>query len=241
MGEQAFRNILQIGLDQWGFTLDEEQLEQCVAWARLVREGNEELNLTAITDWEEMAVKHFLDSLAVAPLIQGLSPVTLLDVGTGAGFPGVPLKIWRPELEVTLLDSVGKKTEFLQGAITKLGLKGIQVHWGRAEELGQREDCRDNFDLVVARAVASLPVLLEYCLPLVKVGGAFIALKGPEAQEEVVAAQRALEILGGEIREIKGVQLPFGGGGRTLIFVGKMKPTPPNYPRRPGAPRKRPL
>lgn len=206
---------------------------------RLV-EANRNLNLTAITTPLEAATKHVADSLTC--LLVGAWPEggTVCDLGTGGGFPGMVVSIVRPDLKTNLIDSVAKKLAFLSTAADELGLTCHTVH-ARAEEAGRDPAFRETHDTVVARAVARLPVLAEYCLPLVKVGGWFIAMKGPDGKEELKEAERALGILGGHVDEVKQVMLPLDAGHRTLIAIRKERPTPSGYPRRPGLPSKKPL
>jgi len=235
--------LLEEGARRWGLDLRPEALaafqtyyEELIAW-------NERANLTAITDYREVQIKHFLDSLSCLLVLTGL-PIERwrgLDIGAGAGFPGLPLKIARPQMEFTLLEAKKKRVQFLQHLVGRLGLSGIEVVRGRAEELGRQTGHREGYDLVVARAVATLPVLLEYALPLCQIGGMVIAQKGPDIKEELGTSQVALRVLGGQMRQVKGLELPFSMGDRNLVVVEKVAPTPEKYPRRPGVPAKRPL
>jgi len=194
----------------------------------LLLEWNEKINLTAITDPHEIMVKHFADSLSLAPFLQ--EGKTLIDVGTGAGFPGLPLKIALPNLNVTLLDSLNKRLVFVNEVITALGLTGIATIHSRAED-GARKDLREKFDYSTARAVSRLSILAEYCLPYVKVGGLFIAYKGADVKDELAEAAPALKALGGEVAEIKEVK--FNNLHHSLIMLTKYRQTPPQYPRTP--------
>ncbi len=207
----------------------------------LLLEGNRRHNLTAIRDEEGVVRKHFLDSLA--PLGTGLldGQLRVLDLGTGPGFPGIPLKILRPELDMTLLDATRKKVEFVGEVAEALGLKGVRALWGRAEELAHDAGEREAYDRVVSRAVAPLPVLLELALPFLRPGGWLIAWKGPRAWEEAEGAKRALGILGGGEAQVLPLDLPFLEEARSLVLVPKLAPTPKAYPRRAGLPAKRPL
>ncbi len=198
------------------------------------------MNLTAITEPEEVAVKHFIDSL-LAYEEADFTGKTLADVGTGAGFPGVPLKIYCPSLKVTLIDSLGKRLKFLQQVIDELGLENITCEHLRAEDAGRDKRFREKFDLVTARAVARLSVLSEYCLPLVKKGGKFVALKGSKYAEEIAEGEAALKILGGKLLSSEPVKLPGLDDGRAIIKIAKTKPTPAQYPRKAGTPEKQPL
>ena len=222
---------------QLSFT--EEQLAQFTRYYELLVETNKVMNLTAITEPEEVAVKHMVDSLLAYE--DGMQGKTLVDVGTGAGFPGVPLKIYCPSLRVTLVDSLGKRLRFLQQVIDELGLKGIRCEHLRAEDAGRSKKYREQYDYVTARAVARLSVLSEYCLPLAKKGGQFIALKGSRFAEEIEEGEAAVKILGGKIISAEPVKLPGLDDGRAIIKIAKIKATPAQYPRKAGTPEKQPL
>lgn len=195
-------------------------------------EWNKKFNLTSITDPEEIRIKHFEDSLAILQVLQ-LSNQSVIDVGTGAGFPGIPLKIACPEISLTLLEATKKKVEFLKHIVSILKLKNVEIIWGRAEDIAKQK--RESFDLAVSRAVARLNVLCEYCLPLVKIGGLFVAYKEEKVEEEVEEAKNAIAVLGGNLREIKKFPL------RSLVIIDKIKPSPVKYPRRAGMAKKKPL
>ena len=205
-----------------------EQIAGFEKYAALLKEWNNKMNLTAITDDEGIAVKHFIDSITILKCcdIKG----SVIDIGTGAGFPGVPLKIMRPEIKLTLLDSLNKRLIFLEEVCRELGIEAELIH-SRAEDGARREDLRESFDYAVSRAVANLPALCEYCLPYVKGGGAFISLKGPDAENEIEAAEKAFNILGGKVENSERFLLP-DGSSRTLIYISKIRPTPEKYPRR---------
>lgn len=225
--------------------LSEQQQDQLLSYARLLREWNQKLNLTAILDDEGIAVRHFQDSLTLVPAIRSCqashgSKLLLADVGTGAGFPGLVLKIACPEIEVVLIDALNKRLKFLEAVIAELDLKGIRTVHARAEDAGRMKNLREQFDLVVARAVAALPVLAEYCLPLVRKNGQFIAMKA-QAEEEVGSAQKALAILGGSTPKVQAFLLPGTEMQRTLIEVEKVRPTPAAYPRKAGKVEQNPL
>ena len=222
---------------QLSFT--EEQLAQFTRYYELLVETNKVMNLTAITEPEEVAVKHMVDSLLAYE--DGMQGKTLVDVGTGAGFPGVPLKIYCPSLKVTLVDSLGKRLRFLQQVIDELGLKAIRCEHLRAEDAGRSKKHREQYDYVTARAVARLSVLSEYCLPLAKKGGQFIALKGSRFAEEIEEGEAAVKILGGKIISAEPVKLPRLDDGRAIIKIAKIKATPAQYPRKAGTPEKQPL
>ena len=221
----------------YGIALTAQQLDRLDAYARLLVDYNQKVNLTAITTPEGIEDRHFADSLlfAAQPEVAG----TLVDVGTGAGFPGIVAKIYKPELELTLMEPTGKRVEFLRYVCGQLGLEGVEFAKERAEEAA-RKTWREQFDLASARAVAALPVLAEYCLPLVRVGGAFIAMKGASAAEELEAAQGAIRRLGGRYSQTRAFHLP-GGDARSLVVVQKISQTPTAYPRNGGKIAKAPL
>ncbi len=212
------------------FRLYEEEL---ISW-------NARMNLTSITDKDDIRAKHFSDSLSIAMAFDLASgPVSVLDIGTGAGFPGIPLKIKYPNIDLTLVDSTKKKTEFLEHVVASLGLECVSVVNKRAEELG--DGMKEKFDLVVSRAVADLNVLSELCLPYVRVGGMFIAMKAKDAAEEATRSQKAIKELGGELSRIIKADVPGLEAERNLVIIKKVAPTPAKYPRRSGMPAKRPL
>ena len=221
----------------WNITLTETQLDQLDAYAEFLVAYNEKVNLTAITDPEGIEDKHFLDSLlfALQPEVAG----RMVDVGAGAGFPGIVTKIYKPDLQLTLMEPTGKRVTFLQEACARLGLTGVEFTKERAEEAA-RKQWREQFDIASARAVAALPMLAEYCLPLVKVGGVFLAMKGASGEEELAAARGAIRKLGGQYSETRSFQLP-GGDERTLILCKKISQTPSVYPRNGGKIAKSPL
>lgn len=240
MNEAAFKEILREGLAPWGLSLTGSQEELMIAFAKELILANQRMNLTAITDWKEMAVKHMLDSLSAALAVDLEEGMEVLDVGSGGGLPGIPLKIFQPGLALTLMEASRKKAEFLEAACQHLFDDGCQVVWSRAEDAGQGP-LRESFNLVLARAVASLRVLSEYCLPFAEVGGLFLALKGPDGPKELQEAQDAIEVLGGRVEKTIPVVLPGEAGERLLILIRKTKRTPEKYPRRAGMPQKRPL
>ena len=216
-----------------------EQAEQFFEYMNLLIEWNEKMNLTAITEPTEIIEKHFIDSLTILNKIDNNQKV--VDVGTGAGFPGIPLSIMNPTLKITLVDSLNKRLIFLQEVVAKLNLKNIEIVHARAEEFGQNKKYRENFDIATSRAVANLSTLSEYLIPLVKVGGKVISMKASEAQEEINQAQKAIDVLGGKINKIEEFNLPQSDIGRTIIIIDKQKHTPGRYPRKPGTPSKEPI
>ncbi|MBE6798499.1 MAG: 16S rRNA (guanine(527)-N(7))-methyltransferase RsmG [Ruminococcaceae bacterium] len=218
--------------------LDENAKERLQRYAELLLEWNEKINLTAITEPEEIAVKHFLDCLMFFKYVNVPEGASVIDIGTGAGFPGVVLKIARPDIKLTLLDSLQKRVNFLRTLCDELGLEDVETVHSRAED-GARI-LREKYDFAVARAVANLPVLSEYCIPYVKVGGSFVALKGASAASEAEAADKAIKALGGKLEAVDRFSL-LDSGERGIITVKKISQTPPKYPRNPGKISKQPL
>ena len=223
-----------------GIPLQPLQLQQFSVYYDLLTETNKVMNLTALTSPEEVAVKHFIDSLLCydAAVMRGRK---VIDVGTGAGFPGIPLKIYDPSLQLVLLDSLEKRLKFLQTAVQRLRLADVGFEHMRAEDAGRNIKMRGQADVAVSRAVARLSVLAEYCLPLVKKGGYFVALKGSKYKEEITEAENAVRILGGSVASVKETELPGLNDGRAIIVIRKIKDTPPAYPRKAGLPAKKPL
>ncbi len=219
--------------------LTEKQLEQFRTYYEMLVEKNKVMNLTGITEWDEVLEKHFLDSISLIRAIDLNQELTVMDMGTGAGFPGIPLKIAFPKLKVTLADSLNKRVLFLQEVIDELGLEGIEAIHGRAEDLAQDKSYREQYDLSVSRAVANLSTLSEYCLPFVKIGGQFISYKSSECEEEVTASKSAVFLLGGKI--VNTIKFDLGDSGRSFIVIDKVKGTPKIYPRKAGTPSKKPL
>ena len=222
-----------------GVRFSVEQIEQFYKYKNLLIECNEKMNLTAITEPKEIILKHFIDSLTILKYIDDNSK--LVDVGTGAGFPGVPLSIMNPTLKITLVDSLNKRLIFLQEVVKELNLKNIEIVHARAEEFGQNKNYREKFDIATSRAVANLATLSEYLVPLVKIGGKIISMKASNAKEEINDAQKAIEVLGGKIEKIEEFDLPESDIGRTIIIIDKNKCTPAIYPRKAGTPAKEPI
>lgn len=215
------------------------QIEKFYKYMNLLIEWNEKINLTAITEPKEIIIKHFIDSLTVLKDIKGKN--TLVDVGTGAGFPGIPLKIMDEEIKITLLDSLNKRINFLNEVINQLDLKNVETIHSRVEEAGKNKKYRESFDISTARAVANLATLSEYMLPLVKVGGKSICMKGSEVSEELKNSKKAISILGGEIESIDNFKLPKSDMMRNIVIIKKVKNTPSKYPRKAGTPSKEPI
>ncbi|OPZ94848.1 MAG: Ribosomal RNA small subunit methyltransferase G [Firmicutes bacterium ADurb.Bin419] len=237
--DNELKELFLDGAKEFNISLKEEQLDKFFKYKNLLKEWNEKINLTAIEEDRDVVIKHFIDSLSILPFIKD-DGLRLIDVGTGAGFPGIPVKIARESIEVTLLDSLEKRVKFLNEVIKENALKGIKALHGRAEEKGVLPEYREKYDICTARAVSNLPVLIEYCLPFVKVGGCFIAMKG-SSTEEIGNSKKALDILGGKIEEVKEFNLPFTDSKRNVIVIRKFRQTPTGYPRKAGKPSKEPL
>lgn len=225
--------------ERLGIALTDEQLSRFNTLSELLVEQNKTMNLTAITDPDGIAVKHFADSISVLTAAEMPKGARVLDVGTGAGFPGIPLLIMRPDLDLTMIDSTAKKLKYVENTVNELGLIATTLHT-RAEEAGQSKEYRENFDFVCSRAVAALNVLCEYCLPFVRQNGLFIAMKGAKAQEEIDSAKAAIKLLGGKIIAEKSFSLS-DGGERTLVVIKKISQIPPKYPRPSAQIAKKPL
>ncbi len=234
-------SILIDGCAQMGITLSEEQKEQFIKYYCMLYEKNKVMNLTAVTEWDEVQIKHFLDSLLLKEVTDLSADRKVLDLGTGAGFPGIPLKIAFPNLHISLADSLNKRIRFLDEVINELGLKNIETIHARAEDLGRRKGYRESFDLVVSRAVANLSSLSEYCLPFAKTGGLFISYKSSEIDEELESAKNAIKILGGGNAKKVICPLPCTDMERAFVIIEKKRTTPSRYPRKAGTPSKEPL
>lgn len=240
MGEQWNTSQFEADLKVLGICLSEGQIEQFLLYYELLVEWNQKMNLTAITAYDEVMKKHFIDSLSLVKAVDPEQVGTLIDVGTGAGFPGLALKIAFPKLQVTLLDSLQKRIVFLQEVIDRLQLQGVEAIHGRAEDFAAA-DLREQFDLCVSRAVANLTTLSEYCLPFVKVGGKFVSYKSEKLTDELAQAQKAITILGGTVGEQVAFTLPDSDIYRNLFIVEKSKETPKKYPRKAGLPKNKPI
>ena len=240
---EEFTRLLDAGCGELGIVLTEKQKEQFFKYFQLLTEWNQVMNLTAITEMPEVVTKHFVDSLLVVNVFDGIrtEAYSCIDVGTGAGFPGIPLKIAFPQLQITLLDSLNKRVGFLNTVIQELGLTGITAVHGRAEDFGRNKEYREQFDLCVSRAVANLSTLSEYGLPFVKAGGEFLPYKSGKVEEEAREAESAVKKLGGSMRETKTLVLPGTDVDRTFVPIDKINMTPKKYPRKAGMPGKEPL
>lgn len=226
-------------LNEFNIEISDNQIEKFDKYMRLLLEWNEKINLTAIVEPDEVKIKHFLDSLTVLKYIHDDDKV--IDIGTGAGFPGIPLKIMKPDAKITLLDSLNKRINFLNIVIEELGLKNIETIHGRAEEFARNKMYREKYDVAVSRAVANLSTLTEYMLPFVKVGGKCICMKGANVKEEVDKAKNAIQELGGKIEKIDNFYLSNNDNERNIIIIKKIKETKSKYPRKAGMPSKEPL
>lgn len=234
---EKFKN----GLQQLHIALSEKQMEQFLQYYELLVEKNKVMNLTAITEFDEVVEKHFLDSVSLTKQMDLHQPLKVLDLGTGAGFPGIPLKIVFPELEITLMDSLNKRVLFLQDVISSLQLQNIEAVHGRAEEAARNKKYRESFDLCVSRAVANISTLSEYCLPFVKIGGSFISYKSSTIEDELKDGKKGIAILGGKVKDVYKFTLPDSKLQRSFVIIEKEKKTPKAYPRKAGTPSKDPL
>lgn len=234
--EQFTKDVQSLGL-----TLTDQQILQFIRYYELLVEWNEKINLTAITEYNEVMKKHFVDSISLIKAIDITKSISVIDVGTGAGFPGLALKIAYPQMKITLLDSLNKRIQFLNAVICEFGLKDIETVHGRAEDYAKTGMLRESFDLCVSRAVANLSTLSEYCLPFVREGGRFISYKSEKVAEEAQAASHAIELLGGEVEKQVEFLLPDSDIYRNLFVIRKIKKTPGKYPRKAGLPGKEPL
>lgn len=237
MDEQFFKQLL----IKNNIELTDEQLDQFSRYFELLVEWNEKVNLTAITEKNEVYLKHFYDSITPSFFFDFSKVKSICDVGAGAGFPSLPIKICYPHLHVTIIDSLKKRISFLEQLITQLNLTNVELVHARAEDAGKNKNYRESFDVVTARAVANMAVLSEYCLPLSRIEGTFIALKGANAEEELLSATNAISLLGGEVSKYETFFLPQEESERAIIFVKKLKKTPKKYPRKAGTPNKQPL
>ncbi|ARW09103.1 16S rRNA (guanine(527)-N(7))-methyltransferase RsmG [Bacillus atrophaeus] len=229
------------GLAEKGISLSSRQLEQFELYYEMLVEWNEKINLTSITEKKEVYLKHFYDSITAAFYVDFKQVNTICDVGAGAGFPSLPIKICFPHLQISIVDSLNKRITFLEKLAEALQLENTSFYHDRAETFGQRQDLRESYDIVTARAVARLSVLSELCLPLVKKNGLFVALKAASAEEELKAGKKAITTLGGELEQVHSFKLPMEESDRNIIVMRKKKNTPKKYPRKPGTPNKSPI
>ena len=234
-------STLENGCRELGIELSEKQKKQFIQFYEFLVEKNKVMNLTGITEFEEVLTKHFLDSLACVKAVDMTKVKTLMDIGTGAGFPGVPLKIAFPNLKITLLDSLNKRIKFLNEVISQLGLQNIETIHGRAEDFGRDAKYREQYDYCVSRAVANAATLSEYCLPFVKVGGAFIPYKSGKIDEELEQGTKAIESLGGSVADVIRFELTGADADRSLVVIDKIAKTAKKYPRKAGMPSKEPI
>ena len=234
-------SILVDGCRELGIPLSNGQIGQFIRYYQMLYERNQVMNLTAVIEWDDVQTKHYLDSLLLYRAVNLTKDLRILDLGTGAGFPGIPLKIAFPNLDVVLADSLNKRILFLDEVIRELNLTGIHTVHARAEDLGRNMKYRESFDLTVSRAVANLSSLSEYCLPLVRTGGSFISYKSAEIKEELQTARRAIRILGGGEPDVVTLPLPCSQVDRSFVIIPKEKPCPVKYPRKAGIPKKDPL
>lgn len=228
-------------MNDFGINLSNRQLKNILIYYEMLTEWNNVMNLTAITEYDEVMKKHFTDSISLVKVCNLTKKISIIDVGTGAGFPGLALKIVFPELEVTLLDSLNKRIQFLDAVINKLDLHGVETIHGRAEDFARPGKLREKYDLCVSRAVANLSTLSEYCIPFLRIGGLFIAYKTEKVLEEAEAAGKAISILGGKMKEQIEFQLPNSDIYRNLVIIEKIKETPKEFPRKAGLPSKEPI
>ena len=239
MEKEEFIEKINTQAQKLGINISNEQAEKFYLYTNMLLEWNEKINLTAITEQNEIIQKHFIDSLTINKYVN--ESASIIDVGTGAGFPGIPLKIVREDISVTLLDALNKRINFLNEVIEQNELTNIETIHARAEEAGKNKALRESFDIATSRAVAPLNVLVEYLLPLVKIGGKCICMKGSNAKEEIENSKKAISILGGKIEKIEELELPNSDIKRTIIVIKKEKNTPAKYPRKAGTPSKMPI
>jgi 16S rRNA (guanine527-N7)-methyltransferase len=233
--------LLISGANKLGLELSSYQVKQFLDYMEYLQKWNKKINLTAIDNSREIIIKHFLDSISCVTEMNLQKGDKVIDIGTGPGFPGIPLKIINPGIELSLLDSTNKKVNFLKNLSRKLDLNDIDFIHGRAEDYGQETDYREKFDFVVARAVSSLNILCEYTIPFLKHGGRFIAQKGGEVKNEIIEAERTIEILGAEFYDVVSIDLPYADVERCLVIINKIRKTPSKYPRRAGIPKQSPI
>ncbi len=233
--------LLRDSLDELGIEYDDKQIEMFGVYYDLLIDWNSRINLTSITEPDEVIIKHFVDSILISRVIDLRSGVSLIDVGTGAGFPGIPIKIMNPGCDVVLLDSLNKRIKFLEETISKLGLENIRCIHGRAEDVSREKNMRGRFDLSVSRAVANLSTLSEYCIPFLKKGGKFISYKSDKSEDEINDSKNAIKLLGSKIVKVEDVALPHTDITRRFVIIENEEPVNMKYPRKAGVPAKSPL
>ena len=234
-----FKKVFDFESKKMNIILDDLKMERFYKYMNLLLEWNEKINLTAITDEREIIVKHFLDSLTIEKYLDNIK--NLADIGTGAGFPGIPIKIFNPNIKITLVDSLNKRVNFLNDIVKELKLENVEVIHSRAEDLGKDKNYREKFDVVTSRAVANLSILSEYLLPLVKIDGKCICMKGAEIEEELESAKYAIKLLGGRIEKVDNFELSDEHLKRNIVVIKKIDKSPSNYPRKAGIPAKKPI
>lgn len=236
-----YYDLMNIAAKHVGLDFNDEKYERFMKYKDLLKDWNEKVNLTAITDDEEIIRKHFIDSIKIFSFEPLKNAKKIIDIGTGGGFPGIPMKIMMPQAEVVLLDSLKKRINVLENILKEIGINDVTTIHGRAEDYAKESIYRESFDAVVSRAVANLTVLSEFCLPYVKIGGYFVAMKGPSVDEEVAEAKKAIDILGGKLKDIIEVEIEDSDLKHNLVIVEKIKNTPKQYPRKAGTAAKKPL
>jgi len=233
--------LLKSAAEKMNITLTDDMLDKFIRYKEMLVSWNEKMNLTAITEDKEVMIKHFADCISILKYVDFKDGDSVIDVGTGAGFPGVPVKIAAPQIKITLLDSLNKRINFLTELSKELSLENVECIHSRAEDGGQNPQLREKFDYCVSRAVANLAVLSEYCLPFVRVGGTFVSLKGPDVTEEVKEGEAAIKKLGGKIERIEKIEIPMSDITHSFVIIKKVAPTPKAYPRKAGTATKKPI
>ncbi|MBV1757851.1 MAG: 16S rRNA (guanine(527)-N(7))-methyltransferase RsmG [Dethiosulfatibacter sp.] len=234
-------NLLETLFRQSNISFTPQQINRFMSYEKLIQEWNQNINITAITESMDIYIKHFIDSVVINQHITEKQPYSLIDVGTGGGFPGIPMKIMDETIQLTLLDSLNKRIAFLQTVVETLDLRDVKLIHGRAEDFGSNVDFREKYDVATSRAVAAINVLSEYCLPFVKVGGVFIALKGENVEDELKNGEKAVKLLGGEIENVIKYVIPGTDIGRSVVIIKKIAAIPDKYPRKAGTPSRKPL
>lgn len=234
-------DILDVATHKEGLNLNQQQYNNFIKYKDMIKEWNQKINLTAITEDEDIIKKHFIDSIKIFKFQELKEAKKVIDIGTGGGFPGIPIKIVKDDLKITLLDSLKKRITFLDEVVNELDLKDVETIHGRAEDFARDKKYREQYDVAVSRAVANMTVLSEFCIPFVKKGGYFVALKGPSIKEELNEAQKAIKLLGGKLQDIREVEIEGSDLRHNLVIIEKVKETPKGYPRKAGIVTKKPL